>query len=89
MPHDRIVRDPKVLFGKPVIRGTRISVEMVLEELGMGRTVAELLHSYPCLAEADIHAAQAFAAEFLATNGMMAADGRAAFIDGNRSCRLE
>lgn len=74
MPHERIAKDPKILAGKPVIRGTRISVEMILEELGMGRTVAELLHSYPSLVEADIHAAQAFAAEYLATNGMMAAE---------------
>lgn len=42
-----IVSDPKILFGKPVIAGTRISVELVLEELGAGMSIEEFLREYP------------------------------------------
>lgn len=41
MIHDRIIRDPKIMFGKPVIRGTRIPVELILRKLGAGLTDAE------------------------------------------------
>jgi uncharacterized protein (DUF433 family) len=72
--HDRIASDPKVMMGKPVIRGTRITVEVVLRLLGQGRTVAEIVDAYPGLTEADIHAAQAFAAEYLASGRILAAE---------------
>jgi len=51
---DRIVVDPKILTGKPVVRGTRISVELVVELLATGGSHAQILTSYPHLSEEDI-----------------------------------
>jgi uncharacterized protein (DUF433 family) len=59
----RIVVDPGVCFGKPVIRGTRIWVALILENLAEGVSEAELLEAYPSLRSEDIRAALAFAAE--------------------------
>ena len=59
----RIVVDPQVCFGKPVIRGTRIWVALIVENLAEGVTEAELLESYPHLQPDDIRAALAYAAE--------------------------
>ena len=66
MTHDRIAADPAVLAGKPVIRGTRIGVDLILRKLGAGVGVAEILADHPHLTEADVHAAQAFAADYIA-----------------------
>ena len=66
MKHDRIVCDPKVMVGKPVIKGTRIKVEVILRWLGKGVTVEKLLEEYPSLTREDIQAAQSFAADYLA-----------------------
>jgi uncharacterized protein (DUF433 family) len=52
----RIEIDPSVMLGKPVIRNTRIPVELVLRKLAEGATVAEVLDAYPRLTEADIRA---------------------------------
>jgi uncharacterized protein (DUF433 family) len=65
MDHPRISQDPKVMVGKPVIRGTRITVEIILRKLGTGWTVEEILEAYPHLTREDIQAAQAFAADYL------------------------
>ena len=62
----RIVTDPDIMMGKPVIAGTRIPVEMILRDLGAGITPEELLRAYPQLTLADIRAAQAWAADYLA-----------------------
>jgi uncharacterized protein (DUF433 family) len=62
----RIEINPKVLLGKPVIRGTRISVELILRKLGEGATEGELLESYPHLTKEDIRAAITYAADTLA-----------------------
>lgn len=59
----RITSDPKVMVGKPVIRGTRITVEHVLSELAGGVTVDELLVDFPYIQREDIYAALAFARE--------------------------
>ena len=53
---DRIVLDPKILDGKPIVRGTRISVELVVELLAAGWSHAQILASYPHLSEEDIRA---------------------------------
>ncbi len=53
----RIAVDPKVMLGKPVIRGTRITVELILRRLAEGATQQELLNAYPQLKREDIHAA--------------------------------
>jgi uncharacterized protein (DUF433 family) len=66
MAHDRITMNPEVMGGKPVIRGTRIPVDMLLRKLGAGLTVEEILADHPHLAAEDIRAAQAFAADYIA-----------------------
>jgi uncharacterized protein (DUF433 family) len=65
MTIDRIEIDPEVMLGKPVIRGTRIPVELILRKLAEGATEADLLDGYPRLSEADIKAALAYAADAL------------------------
>jgi uncharacterized protein (DUF433 family) len=60
---DRIVVDPKVLVGKPVIKGTRIAVEFLMELLAEGWTHEQILANYPQLKPDDIRAAHAYAAE--------------------------
>ena len=63
---DRVVIDPKIMLGKPVIRGTRVTVELILRKLSEGATDRDLLEAYPNLAVEDIRAAAAFAADTLA-----------------------
>jgi len=63
---DRIETDPNVMLGKPVIRGTRIPVELILRKLSVGATEAELLDAYPRLTAEDIRAALAYAADTVA-----------------------
>jgi uncharacterized protein (DUF433 family) len=63
---DHIEVNPAVMLGKPVIRGTRIPVELILRKLGEGATEADLLDAYPRLTREDIHAALAYAADSLA-----------------------
>jgi uncharacterized protein (DUF433 family) len=62
----RIEMNPKVMLGKPVNRGTRITVELILRKLGEGATHADLLEGYPHLTEEDIQAAMTYAADTLA-----------------------
>ncbi len=57
--------NPKVMLGKPVIRGTRITVENILERLGAGETVDEVLEAYPQLPREAIQGALTYAAEVL------------------------
>ena len=64
--HDRIESNPDVMVGKPVIRGTRITVEQILRKLGAGMTTGEILADHPRLTLHDIRAAEAFAADYLA-----------------------
>ena len=65
MTGGRIEMDPEVMLGKPVIRGTRIPVELILRKIAEGATEADLLDGYPRLNEADIKAALAYAADTL------------------------
>jgi uncharacterized protein (DUF433 family) len=58
---DRIVSDPAILGGKPTIRGTRISVEIILEWLGSGANREQILAKHPQLTADDIQQATAFA----------------------------
>jgi len=60
---DRIEIDPKVMMGKPVVRGTRITVDLLLRKLAEGATEADLLDAYPRLTRADIKAAIDYAAD--------------------------
>lgn len=61
----RIVFDPDVLSGKPIIKGTRISVEIILEWLASGMSTEEIMTEYPHLKKADILAAVTYAAKAL------------------------
>ncbi|MEP0548784.1 MAG: DUF433 domain-containing protein [Rhodothermales bacterium] len=60
---DYIVSDPRILVGKPTLKGTRISVKLVLELLGAGWTQEEVLENYPTLTPEMLQAAFAYAAE--------------------------
>ena len=63
--NDRITIDPKVLTGKPVVRGTCISVEFVVDLLAAGWSHTQILASYPQLSEEDIRACLAYAGDLL------------------------
>jgi uncharacterized protein (DUF433 family) len=62
---ERITVDPKVLSGKPIIKGTRIAVEFILELLANSWTVEDILKNYPQLKREDVAAALKYAAEIL------------------------
>jgi len=66
MPHERIEFNPDVMGGKPVIRGTRVPVELILRKLGAGLSAAAILADHPRLTQDDLLAAQTFAADYLA-----------------------
>jgi len=60
---EHITSDPKIMFGKPVIKGTRIPVELILEKLGYNYSFKELLEAYPRITNEDIQACLFYAAE--------------------------
>ena len=62
----RIEINPRIMLGKPVIRGTRVTVELILRKLGEGASEDDLLGAYPHLKRADIRAAMRYAADSLA-----------------------
>lgn len=62
---DYISSDPKVMSGKPVIKGTRITVELILEKLSEGETIQDIIEAHPHINETSIRAAIAFAAQNL------------------------
>ena len=64
--NERIEINPAVMQGKPVIKGTRIPVELALRKLGEGATEGDLLDAYPNLTVTDIRAAMTYAADALA-----------------------
>jgi len=66
MKTTRIEINPQVMMGKPIIRGTRITVELILRKLAEGETEAELLEDYPHLTPEDIRAAIAYGAASVA-----------------------
>jgi uncharacterized protein (DUF433 family) len=79
VPHgdqlDRLIEsDPAVMLGKPVIRGTRITVELILRKLGAGETMEQIIESLPRLTCEQIRAALAYAAEDLACSVALAED---------------
>ena len=67
----RIEINPNIMLGKPVIRGTRITVELLLRKLGEGATESDLLDAYPHLTREDIQAALSYAAAALAHEEIM------------------
>jgi len=75
MIHERITIDPKIMFGKPVIKGTRITVELLLRKISEGMSDDEILAHHPHLQTEDIRAAAAFAADHLANEEIVLATG--------------
>jgi uncharacterized protein (DUF433 family) len=62
---EHISIDPKVLVGKPVVKGTRLAVELIIDLLGKGWTQEQILDSYPNLTAEDVRACLAYASEVL------------------------
>jgi uncharacterized protein (DUF433 family) len=71
---EHIHRNPAIMLGKPVFRGTRLTVEHVLREMGLGLSEQELIREYPRLTPDHIRAALAYAAEVLNVESLVAAD---------------
>lgn len=76
MVHERIAIDPAVMVGKPCIKGTRITVELILKKLSAGLSYDDLLADHPRLTREDILAAIAFAHDYLARQDIILADGQ-------------
>ncbi len=70
----RVKSDPNIMFGKPVIAGTRITVEHILRCLAAGESPGGIVADYPPLTLEDIRAAQEFAADHLARESVFAAE---------------
>lgn len=68
MRHERITCDPKVMFGKPVIRGTRVTVELILRKIAAGMNEDAIRQHHPHLSIEDIRAAAKYAADYLASD---------------------
>lgn len=78
--HDRIEVNPRVMLGKPVIRGTRVTVELILRKLAEGATEEELLDGYPHLTVNDIRAAMGYAADVIAHEELVVPAGPASIV---------
>lgn len=65
MKHHRIEVNPAVMLGRPVIKGTRLTVEQIVDELSGGMTIAEILKAHPRLTADDVQAARAFADDYM------------------------
>lgn len=70
---NRIETNPNIMFGKPVIKGSRLTIEIILEKLAAGETEDEILKEYPFLKKEDIKAALLFAAKTLSLEEVMQA----------------
>ncbi len=73
---NRIVIEPDICNGRPIVRGTRMSVQTILEFLGAGDTIEEILAAYPDLAKGDILAAVRYAAQRIADQRVYSANTR-------------
>ena len=71
MSYDRIEINPEIMGGKPVIRGTRIPVEIILRKLGAGMSVEAVMSDHPRLTKDDVMAAQSFAADYIAAEDLI------------------
>jgi uncharacterized protein (DUF433 family) len=69
---DRIVVDPEILVGKPIIKGTRISVDLIMDRLADGWTLEDIWAAYPRLTRVDVLAAIAFVTEVFREEGDVA-----------------
>jgi uncharacterized protein (DUF433 family) len=64
---DYIESNPTVMLGKPVIKGTRLTVELIIQKLSQGASHSQLIEAYPILTEKDILAALAYASEVISS----------------------
>jgi uncharacterized protein (DUF433 family) len=78
MPEELIHSDPRIMMGKPVVRGTRITVELILEKLAAGEPVEAILKYHPRLSRKTIQAALAYAARLLGSEITFPAPKKAA-----------
>lgn len=68
----KINMDPNIMLGKPIIRGTRITVELILRKLSEGMTIEELLVAYPHLTKDDVFASLSYSADVIGKEEMIA-----------------
>jgi uncharacterized protein (DUF433 family) len=68
---DRIISDHKIMLGKPVIKGTRITVELILNRFSAGETINDILTAYPHITKEDVMAAIDYAAEVISNEDMI------------------
>ena len=66
MTTSRIEINPRIMLGKPVVRGTRVPVELIVRKFSEGATEADLIEAYPILSVDDVRAALAYAADTVA-----------------------
>jgi len=71
---DRIESNPKIMLGKPVIRGSRITVELIVRKISEGASEADVLKAYPGLTIEDVRAALAYAADVIAHEDLILVD---------------
>jgi len=69
---ERIVSNQKIMIGKPVIKGTRITVELILKKLSEGMSIDEMLQAYPHLTKDDILAALSYSANVISKEEIIA-----------------
>ena len=68
----RIVSDPEIMLGKPIINGTRITVELILRKIAEGMAFEDLIEAYPHLTKEDILAAFSYSADVIAREELIA-----------------
>jgi uncharacterized protein (DUF433 family) len=68
---ERIVSDHKIMLGKPVIKGTRITVELILNKLSAGESITDILSAYPHITKDDVLAAINYAAAVISNEEMI------------------
>ena len=76
MVYEQIEINPNIMFGKPVIKGTRITVEQILRKMAGGMSINDILRDHPHLTSDNIYAAAAFAADYLAREEIILANGQ-------------
>ena len=69
---ERIESNPEIMLGKPIIKGTRITVEIILKKMSDGMNIDELIEAYPHLSEQDIRAALSYSAEVISKEEIVA-----------------
>lgn len=68
----RIISNPEIMLGKPIIKGTRITVELILRKIAEGMDIDELLQAYPQIKKADVLAALSYSADVIAKEELLA-----------------